>query len=343
MNTFLDTLARKETSHVPFWFMRQAGRYLPEYRKLRESAEGFLDLCYTPEKATEVTLQPIRRFGMSGAILFSDILVVPHALGRDVRFVKGEGPQLDPLTKASQLDALKMDGFDDVAGAVYQTVKNLRGELGEETALIGFAGAPWTVACYMVEGRGVRDFPQTRELAYRDSAFFGALMERITDATIHYLKKQIEAGAQAIQLFDTWAGIAPPVQLKKWVFAPHAKIVKALKAEYPHVPIIGFPKGIGEMLEHYVEEVQPDGLSIDMQTSIKTVRDRLSDKVVLQGNLDPLLLVADKEAAVKDTRYILDQMKEVPFIFNLGHGIVPHTPIEHVEAVSETIKAFRRN
>ena len=343
MSDFLRTLKREQTKQVPFWFMRQAGRYLPEYRKIRESAEGFLDLCYTPEKATEVTLQPIRRFGMTAAILFSDILVVPHALGRDVRFIKGEGPQLDPLTDSKQLDTLKMEGFDDIASAVYQTVKNLRKELSEETALIGFAGAPWTIACYMVEGRGVRDFPQTRELAYRDSGFFQALIDQITDATIHYLKKQIEAGAQAIQLFDTWAGIAPPVQLKQWVFAPHAKIVKALKADYPHIPIIGFPKGIGEMLEHYVEEVQPDGLSIDMQTSIKTVRDRLSDKVVLQGNLDPLLLVADKEAAVKDTHYILDQMKEVPFIFNLGHGIVPHAPISHVEAVTEAIKQFRRS
>lgn len=338
MNVFLDNLAKKPTKQTPFWFMRQAGRYLPEYRQLRESAEGFLDLCYSPEKATEVTLQPIRRFGMDAAILFSDILVVPHALGCDVRFVKGEGPQIDPITTSKQLDAFKMDAIDETAGAVYQTVKNLSKALDHKTALIGFAGAPWTVACYMVEGKGVRDFPQTREIAYKDTVFFQTLIDKITEATIHYLKQQIEAGAQAIQLFDTWAGICPPVQLLNWVFNPHEKIVKALKEAYPQIPIIGFPKGIGPMLEAYVDTVPVDGLSIDMQTPIGWAREKLSDKVVLQGNLDPILLVGNKQGAVQDTKYILDVMQGLPFIFNLGHGIVPHTPIDHVEAVVEAIK-----
>lgn len=341
MSDFLRTLKREKTEQVPFWFMRQAGRYLPEYRKLRESAEGFLDLCYSPDKATEVTLQPLRRFDMSAAILFSDILVVPHALGCDVRFIKGEGPHIEPIQTAAALDALRDETLDAIAGPVYQTVKQLSAELPEQTALIGFAGAPWTVACYMVEGKGVRDFPQTRELAYRDEAFFQALIDKVTDATIHYLKEQIKAGAKAIQLFDTWAGICPPVQLIRWVFEPHAKIVAALKEAHPEIPVIGFPKGIGPMLEAYIGAVDVDGLSIDMQTPIGWAREKLSEKVVIQGNLDPLLLAANKDAAVADAKYILDVMQDVPFIFNLGHGVVPHTPVENVGAIAETIKQYR--
>jgi uroporphyrinogen decarboxylase len=334
----------KAGSRIPFWLMRQAGRYLPEYRDVRSRAGGFLDLVYNPELAAEVTLQPIRRFGMDAAILFSDILVVPHGLGRDLTFVENEGPKLNPLRHGSPLPVFSPNGFDAIAGKVYESVAAIRGKLAavkfEKTALIGFAGAPWTVACYMVEGGGSRDFIEIKRWAYSNPESFGQLIDIVTEATIHYLRGQIAAGAEAVQLFDSWAGACDERLFRQWVITPTREIVEALRAEYPDIPIIGFPRGAGRLFQEYAQATGVSALSLDPQTPLKWAA-TLQQSIPIQGNLDPVCLLAGGEALDLALDNILMSLTEGPFIFNLGHGIHKDTPPAHVDRLSRKIRDWQ--
>lgn len=327
---FLEVLKGKPLDPPPMWLMRQAGRYLPEYRAVREKAGSFLNLCYNPALAAEVTLQPIRRFGFDAAILFSDILVIPDALGQPVSFVEGEGPRLDPIRSAADLMRLKRDAGADKLDRVLETVARLRQDLPRETALIGFCGAPWTVATYMVAGRGSPDQAAARMWAYTDPAGFSRLIDIITEASISYLDGQVKAGAGALQIFDTWAGVLPDVELERWVVAPTRRIVKELKQRHPDVPIIGFPRGVGVGARHYRNTTRVDGISCDTGMPLSEMRSLAGNGTTVQGNLDPLLLVAGGPLLEARVRETVRAMQGAPFIFNLGHGIVPQTPPENV-------------
>jgi uroporphyrinogen decarboxylase len=322
------------------WLMRQAGRYLPEYREVRASVGGFLELCYTPPLAAEVTLQPIRRYGFDAAILFSDILVVPDALGQGVRFVEGEGPRLDAIGSSAELARLDPSATGGKFGRVYETVARLRQDLPPETALIGFCGAPWTVATYMVGGQGSSDQAAARQLAYRDRTTFARLIDIVTEASIDYLDGQVRAGADVLQIFDSWAGNLPDGEFETWVMAPTKRIVTELKRRHPDTPIIGFPRGAGANAERYVAETGVEGLGCDTAMPLQQMR-ALADRsgVAVQGNLDPLLLAAggpNFEARVRET---LQVMRGAPFVFNLGHGIVPHTPPENVARLVDLVRS----
>ncbi len=326
----LSVLTGKSVTPPPMWLMRQAGRYLPEYREVRAKAGGFLDLCYTPELAAEVTLQPIRRFGLDAAILFSDILVVPDALGQKVAFVEGEGPRLEPVRSSEDLARLDRERTGPTFARVYETVTRVRAALAPETALIGFCGAPWTVATYMVGGRGSTDQAEARLWAYRDADGFSALIDLLVQASIDYLDGQVQAGADALQIFDTWAGALSEPEFQRWVVAPTRRIVTELKRRHPRVPIIGFPRGAGTKAADYLETTGVDGLGCDTGMPLDEMRALTRGGKAVQGNIDPLLLVAGGAALDTRVRETLDAMRGVPFIFNLGHGIVPETPPEHV-------------
>jgi uroporphyrinogen decarboxylase len=332
----LDVLKGKAADVPPMWLMRQAGRYLPEYRALREQKGGFLELAYDSDAAAEITLQPIRRFGFDGAILFSDILVVPHAMGQDLWFETGEGPRLAPRLAESDLEALVPQ--PDRLLPVYETVRKVRAALPATATFLGFAGSPWTVATYMVAGQGSKDQAETRGLAYGDPLRFSALIDAITSATIDYLSKQIEAGVDAVQLFDSWAGSLSPAQFERWVIAPNASIVAGLKARHPDTPIIGFPKGAGGKLPAYARETGVDALGLDETVDPHWAAANIPANLPVQGNLDPLALVAGGEALEGAVTRILEAFRGRPHVFNLGHGIVPHTPIAHVEKLISLVR-----
>ncbi|MFC7048028.1 uroporphyrinogen decarboxylase [Emcibacter nanhaiensis] len=340
---FIETLKGQLTDRPPFWFMRQAGRYLPEYMAVRKEAGSFLDLCYNPDFAVEVTLQPLRRYDMDAAILFSDILVIPHALGQHLEFRQGEGPVLEPVDSVAKLDALSLDHLHDKLAPVYETVSRLSTEIPSHTALIGFAGAPWTVATYMVGGKGSPDQAAARLWAYRDEVAFQALMDLLVEATSRYLIRQVEQGAEVLQIFDTWAGNLPMGEFRKWCMAPTKKIVDNIRARFPDMPIIGFPRGAGPRYPDYVRETGVTAVSIDTSMPADWARDNIQMLCPVQGNLDPLLLVSGGEALKQAVTDILDSLSGRPFIFNLGHGIVPQTPPEHVALVSEMIKEYVRS
>lgn len=324
----------------PIWLMRQAGRYLPEYRATRAEAGDFLNLCYTPRLAAEVTLQPIRRYGFDAAILFSDILVVPDALGQAVRFVEGEGPRLDPIRSADGLNRLKIDATTQKFDLVAETVTRLRQDLPRETALIGFCGAPWTVATYMVQGQGSADQAEARLWAYRDPDGFEALIEILVAASIDYLDRQVKAGADCLQIFDTWAGALPDDEFDRWVVAPTRTIREAMKEMHPDIPVIGFPRGAGATAVWYVSETGVDGIGCDTATPPFVMSEAFDEEdVVVQGNLDPLLLVAGGDHLDARVDEILDLMRGKRFIFNLGHGIVPQTPPENVARLVERVRS----
>jgi uroporphyrinogen decarboxylase len=325
-------------SPPPIWLMRQAGRYLPEYRATRATAGGFLDLCYNPALAAEVTLQPIRRYGFDASILFSDILVVPDALGQPVRFVEGEGPRLDPLKTGAEIARLSIAGAQKKFGIVAETVQRLRQDLPKETALIGFCGAPWTVATYMIGGEGSKDQAVTRSFAYRDPAGFQSLMDVLVDASVVYLDGQVKAGADLLQIFDSWAGSLPEDQFDKWVIAPTKRLVAEVKRRHPGLPIIGFPRGAGALSARFARETGVDGVSCDTAMPLSQIRSTLSGKTVVQGNLDPLLLVAGGAPMEARVREIVGTLGVNPFIFNLGHGIVPETPPAHVARLVELVR-----
>ncbi len=320
----------------PVWLMRQAGRYLPEYRELRADKGGFLELVYDSDAAAEVTLQPIRRFGFDGAILFADILIVPHALGQDLRFEAGEGPRLSPPLAESFLHNLQQ--VPDRLTPIYRTVEKVKARLGPETTLLGFAGSPWTVATYMVAGQGSKEQAEARRYAYRDPAAFAEIIDAVAGMTADYLSGQIEAGAEAVQLFDSWAGSLAPAQFERWVIAPNARIVAALRERHPTVPVIGFPKGAGAKLPAYARETGVDAVGIDETQDPRWVASALPPSLPVQGNLDPLALIAGGEALEQGVATILDAFRDRPHVFNLGHGILPDTPIAHVERLLELVR-----
>ena len=338
MRPFLAPFEGQSPAPPPVWFMRQAGRYLAEYRELRKTAPDFLGFCYSPDLTVQATLQPIRRYGFDAAILFSDILVIPDALGQNVRFEEGVGPLLDPITDRAGISALKGDGVLEHLAPVFETLKRLRRELPDETALIGFAGAPWTLAFYMIEGRGGVDGGKLKRMAYGQPEDFAALVTVLEDALVAYLCRQVEAGAEVLQLFDSWSGIADEVLFERWIIGPTARIVRRIKDVHPTVPIIGFPRGAGPMVVAYAAKTGVDGMSVDSQVPLSWARRNVPENFVLQGNLDNQLLVAggdDLDAAV---RRILRDMTGHPFVFNLGHGILPQTPPEHVQRALDVLR-----
>lgn len=321
----------------PVWLMRQAGRYLPEYRALRADKGGFLELVNDSEAAAEVTLQPIRRFGFDGAILFSDILIVPHALGQDLRFEAGEGPRLSPPLVDHALKSLGL--VPSRLDPVYETVRRVRAGLPEETTFLGFAGSPWTVATYMVAGQGSREQGETRRYAYRNPQAFDAIVEAISAMTIDYLSGQIEAGVDAVQLFDSWAGSLSPDQFERWVIAPTARIVDGLRARHPDTPIIGFPKGAGGKLAAYARETRVDAIGLDETVDPEWAAATLPADLPVQGNLDPLALITGGETLERGARRVLAAFADRPHIFNLGHGILPDAPIAHVEQLLAIVRS----
>jgi uroporphyrinogen decarboxylase len=325
----------------PLWMMRQAGRYLPEYRAVRAKAEGFLDLCYTPELAAEVTLQPIRRFGFDAAILFSDILVVPDALGQRVRFVEGEGPRLDPLEESDPLASLRPAIDLRRLEPVFETIMRVRRELDDRVALIGFCGAPFTVATYMIAGAATPDQAPARLLAYRDPERFEELIDRLVDASAAYLCAQIEAGAEAVQIFDSWAGILAAEEFRRWVIDPAARLVSLVRARHPGARIIGFPRGAGTLYEAYARVVPVDAVGLDWTVDLGVARRSLQSVKPVQGNLDPLALLAGGEALDRAVDDILSVLGPGPLIFNLGHGILPDTPVDHVARMVARVRATR--
>ena len=333
----LDTLNGTRSSQVPLWLMRQAGRYLPEYRALREQKGGFLAMAYDSEAAAEITLQPIDRFGFDGAILFSDILIVPHALGQDLEFLAGEGPKLSPRLVDASLDALERD--PSRYEPIYETVRLCRQRLPEGVTMLGFAGSPWTVATYMVAGEGSRDQHEARALAYRDPGALQAIIDAIVEQTITYLSGQIQAGAEAVQLFDSWAGSLAPDEFERWVIAPNARIVAALAQLHPDTPVIGFPKGSGEKLPAYARETGVKAVGVDETLDPAWVARELPDGMAVQGNLDPLLLLAGSDELERRVATILDAFADRPHVFNLGHGIDRRTPIAHVERLIAAVRA----
>ena len=321
----------------PIWIMRQAGRYLPEYRQLREEKGSFLDLVYDPDAAAEVTLQPLKRFPeLDAAILFSDILIVPFAIGQNLSFVAGEGPRLTPLLVDSALDQLAP--FPARLEPIYETVKKVRQELDPNKTLIGFAGSPWTVATYMIAGQGSRDQVEARRLAYGDPGLFSTIISRIEEITFEYLSGQIEAGVEAVQLFDSWAGSLSPAQFEQWAIVPTARLIAALKTRHPEVPVIGFPKGAGGKLDAYARETGVSAVGLDETVDPAWAAKELPGGLPLQGNLDPLALIAGGEALGCAVRHILDAFADRPHIFNLGHGILPDTPVAHVEQLMTLVK-----
>jgi uroporphyrinogen decarboxylase len=335
----LDTLNGQNHGRRPIWLMRQAGRYLPEYRALRAEKGGFLALVYDESAAAEITLQPIQRFGFDGAILFSDILIIPYAMGQDLRFLAGEGPQLSPRLVDATLDSLQ--AMPERLSPIYATVAKVRAGLDAQRTLLGFAGSPWTVATYMVAGEGSRDQHEARAMAYRDPGAFQAIIDAITELTIEYLAGQIMAGAEAVQLFDSWAGTLAPTQFTRWVIAPNAAIVSALKSRFPHVPIIGFPKGAGEKLPTYARETGVDAIALDETIDSSWAAKVLPAGMPIQGNLDPLLLLAGGAELERQSLAILEAFADRPHIFNLGHGIGQFTPIAHVEQLLGIVRNWR--
>ncbi|MCS6932422.1 MAG: uroporphyrinogen decarboxylase [Acetobacteraceae bacterium] len=324
----------------PFWLMRQAGRYLPEYRRVRAEVPDFVALCTDPARAAEVTLQPLRRYGMDAAILFSDILMVPWALKRDLRFAEGEGPLLAPLRTMAEVEALDVGGVA-AAAPVFETVARLAEALPREhpgAALIGFAGGCWTVACYMVEGRGGGEFAAARRMAHAEPGLFAALMERLEQATIRYLAAQAKAGAEALMIFDSWAGLLSPQGFRRWVIGPTARIRAALKELVPEVPVIGFPRLSGPLIAEYARETGVEAVAMDTGLDPAWARDAVPPWVALQGNLDPMALVAGGEGMMREVEAILGALRGRPFVFNLGHGVVPPTPPEHVAALAARLR-----
>lgn len=336
----LDTLRKTNPGKRPIWLMRQAGRYLPEYRALRADKGGFLALVYDTDAAAEITLQPIRRFGFDGAILFSDILIVPYAMGQDLQFLAGEGPKLSPRLVDSALGGLS--AVPERLTPIYETVRKVRAALDADKTMLGFAGSPWTVATYMCAGEGSRDQHETRAMAYRDPTAFAEIIQAIVGVTVEYLRGQIEAGAEAVQLFDSWAGSLSPAQFEQWVIAPNAAIVAAIKARHPETPIIGFPKGAGEKLPAYARETGVDAVGIDETIDPVWAARALPQGMPVQGNLDPLLLLAGVEDLETGARRVLDAFADRPHVFNLGHGIGQFTPIENVEALLRIVRGWSR-
>ncbi|MCH7486624.1 MAG: uroporphyrinogen decarboxylase [Proteobacteria bacterium] len=334
----LSALGGETLSRPPFWLMRQAGRYLPEYRKLRQKAADFLEFCYTPDLAVEATLQPLRRFGMDGAILFSDIVVVLDALGRSVGFREGEGPILEPVRSLGDLDGLGPERIPEYLDPVYETLRRLSRELPPETALIGFVGAPWTLAVYLVEGRGKTDCGRVKSWASETPGEFRKVIDLLVEGIVSHMINQAKNGAEVIQLFDSWAGVLDKKQVLEWVIRPTAVIVRRFRQACPGVPVIGFPRGAGELYLDYARETGVDGVGVDSTVPLEWIRDSLQPVCTVQGNLDNRVLVAGGRALDEQTARILETLSGNPFIFNLGHGVLPETPPDHVARLARRIR-----
>jgi uroporphyrinogen decarboxylase len=333
----LRVLAGETLSRPPWWLMRQAGRYLPEYRAVRAKASDFVELCLTPTLATEVTLQPVRRFGMDGAILFSDILMLPYALGQKLTFREGEGPILEPIRESTDVARLDPEHVVPRLGPIFETIARVAAGLGPQTTLIGFAGAPWTVATYMVEGGSSRDFHRVKSWAYGDAEDFEALISLLSESTINLLAAQIEAGAEVVQLFDSWAGILAEPAFERWVIKPTRGIVTGLKRRFPNHPIIGFPRGAGLLYERYITETGVDGIGLDQMVPLTHAHERLQPLIPVQGNLDPVLLMTGGVPLDRAVRELRQALGSSPFVFNLGHGVLPETPPENVKALARLL------
>jgi uroporphyrinogen decarboxylase len=338
---FLAALAGERQKTPPIWLMRQAGRYLPEYRALRAKTSTFLEFCYTPRLAAEATLQPIRRFGFDAAILFSDILVVPDALGQTVSFETGDGPRLDPICDAEGLAKLRREPDWDRLAPVFEALDRVKGALPMETALIGFCGAPWTVASYMIAGRGTPDQAPARLFAYRHPDLFGRLIDKLVDASAEYLRRQFAAGAEAAQIFDSWAGVLPPAEFERWCVAPIVAIAAKVRAETPTARLIAFPRGAGAQLAKFAGLPGIDAIGLDTATEPKAAIASLPERLALQGNLDPLALVAGGRRLDEQIERVLSGFEGRPHIFNLGHGVLPETPVEHVERLVARVRDHR--
>ena len=337
--TILRALAGETLPTPPIWMMRQAGRYLPEYKATRAEAGDFLSLCYNPELAAEVTFQPIRRYGFDAAILFADILLIPQALGADLWFVTGEGPRLSTITDAAGLAQMKgKDDIHDRLSPIYETVKILADELPKETTLIGFAGAPWTVATYMIAGRGTPDQAPAHKLRVEQPEVFQALIDLITEATIEYLDMQVRAGAEVVKLFDSWAGSLKGDAFDKYALAPTKRIITELKSRHPNLPIIAFPREAGDKYIGFANEVGADCLAIDTSVDATWAAENLQVDGCVQGNLDPKLMVTGGEALQSEARRICEALKGGPHIFNLGHGITPDADPDNVHRLIEAIR-----
>jgi len=334
----LSVLTGENCSPPPMWLMRQAGRYLPEYREVRKTVPSFLDLCLTPKLAAEVTLQPLRRFPFDASIVFSDILIVPFALGQPVAFVEGEGPKLDPIRDGAALARLDPAVAVAELSPVYETVERVVAELPEAVPLIGFCGAPWTVATYMVEGAGSKDQAAARALAYRDPSLFQAMIDMIVETSTTYLLGQVAAGCRALQIFDSWSGSVPEDAFSRWCIAPTKEIVARVKRQEPEIPIIGFPRGAGPSAVRYARETGVDGVGCDTSLPLAWIGEALQSLVPVQGNLDPVLLATGGPELDVRVGQILAELGQGPFIFNLGHGILPDTPIAHVERLVRLVK-----
>jgi uroporphyrinogen decarboxylase len=337
----LRALARERDASPPIWLMRQAGRYLPEYRAIREKAGSFLDLCFNPKLAAEVTLQPIRRFSFDAAILFSDILVIPHALGQRVTFEEGEGPRLEALREPATFARLHAELDQGVLAPIYETIARVRQDLPKDVALLGFCGAPWTVATYMIAGCGTADQSPARLFAYNHPQDFTQLIDKLIDASASYLVRQFEAGVDAVQIFDTWAGVLPASEFQKWCVTPVVKIVAAVRQKIPGAKIIGFPRGAATELEKYLDAVVVDAIGLDWMVEPDFARKHVQSRCTVQGNLDPLVLLAGGGALDSAIDNILEVFARGPFIFNLGHGILPKTPIAHVERLVARVRGAR--
>ncbi|MEP2945264.1 MAG: uroporphyrinogen decarboxylase [Lentilitoribacter sp.] len=324
----------------PIWLMRQAGRYLPEYRATRTKAPNFLDLCYTPDLAVEVTMQPIRRYGFDASILFSDILVIPDALDRNVRFVAGEGPQMDQIDVRG-IEKLQADGFLEHLAPVFETVRRLRAELPSETTLLGFCGAPWTVATYMIAGHGTPDQAPARLFAYQHEASFMKLLDLLADMSAEYLIAQIDAGADAVQIFDSWAGVLGETEFEKFAIRPVKRIIDQVRAQRPNAKIIAFAKGAGILLRNYRKAVGSDGIGLDWSVPLSFAKELQKDGAV-QGNLDPMLMIAGGKALDDGIDRIMETLSDGPLIFNLGHGITPQADPENVTRLIERVRNFKK-
>jgi uroporphyrinogen decarboxylase len=332
-------LAGKRQTVPPLWLMRQAGRYLPEYRALRQKIGNFLDLCLDPSLATEVTLQPIRRFGFDAAILFSDILVVPYALGQSVTFTAADGPRLDAIDNAAGLRKLRNELDHERLAPVYETIARVKSQLPGNVALLGFCGAPWTLATYMIAGVGTPDQIPAREFAYRTPELFEQLLDVLVEASASYLIRQFEAGVDAVQIFDTWAGVLPDDEFDRCCVKPCARIIAAVRARIPGAKFIGFPRGAGSRLKRYIDAVAVDAVGLDWTIDLNFARDEVQSRKPVQGNLDPVVLLVGGRALDRAVDRILENFEARPFIFNLGHGVLPDTPIAHVEALVARVRA----
>jgi uroporphyrinogen decarboxylase len=337
--TLMNVLAGKSQTVPPIWLMRQAGRYLPEYRALRQKIGNFLDLCLDPKLAAEVTLQPIRRFGFDAAILFSDILVVPYALGQNVAFTATDGPRLDAIDDAEGLHKLRSELDHERLTPVYETIVRVRSQLSPNVALLGFCGAPWTLATYMIAGAGTPDQIPAREFAYRAPALFAELLDILVDASAAYLIRQFEAGVDAVQIFDSWAGILPDDEFDRCCIQPCARIIAAVHARIPTARFIGFPRGAGSRLQRYIDAVPVDAVGLDWTVDLAFARDALQRRKPVQGNLDPVVLLVGGHSLDRSIDRIMENFKAGPFIFNLGHGVLPDTPVAHVEQLVARVRA----